>query len=180
MKAYINNLLLRCLMNKTMFALSIFMVFLLSACANQSQIACTMEAKICPDGSAVGRTGPNCEFEACPEASCNYDDTTKNYIGKSLDECSRIRFSCTEGKEYFSDECGCGCKPSEGKIKVTDCTLEQKQTNACTKEYVPVCGWNNPAKIQCIRYPCAQTYGNKCEACASENVISYSEGECPQ
>ena len=30
------------------------------------QIACTMEAKICPDGSAVGRSGPNCEFAACP------------------------------------------------------------------------------------------------------------------
>ena len=29
-------------------------------------IACTMEAKLCPDGSAVGRTGPNCEFAACP------------------------------------------------------------------------------------------------------------------
>jgi hypothetical protein len=29
-------------------------------------VACTMEAKICPDGSAVGRTGPNCEFAACP------------------------------------------------------------------------------------------------------------------
>jgi hypothetical protein len=29
--------------------------------------ACTTEAKMCPDGSAVGRTGPNCEFAACPE-----------------------------------------------------------------------------------------------------------------
>lgn len=29
--------------------------------------ACTMEAKICPDGSGVGRTGPNCEFAECPE-----------------------------------------------------------------------------------------------------------------
>ncbi len=29
-------------------------------------IACTMEAKICPDGSAVGRSGPNCEFAPCP------------------------------------------------------------------------------------------------------------------
>lgn len=29
-------------------------------------IACTMEAKICPDGSAVGRTGPKCEFAECP------------------------------------------------------------------------------------------------------------------
>lgn len=29
--------------------------------------ACTEEAKVCPDGSAVGRTGPNCEFAPCPE-----------------------------------------------------------------------------------------------------------------
>lgn len=29
--------------------------------------ACTMEAKLCADGSAVGRSGPNCEFEKCPE-----------------------------------------------------------------------------------------------------------------
>ncbi len=28
--------------------------------------ACTMEAKLCPDGSSVGRTGPNCEFSLCP------------------------------------------------------------------------------------------------------------------
>jgi hypothetical protein len=28
-------------------------------------VACTMEAKLCPDGSYVGRTGPNCEF-VCP------------------------------------------------------------------------------------------------------------------
>lgn len=28
--------------------------------------ACTLDAKICPDGSTVGRTGQNCEFAACP------------------------------------------------------------------------------------------------------------------
>ena len=27
-----------------------------------------MEAKICPDGSAVSRTGPNCEFAPCPSS----------------------------------------------------------------------------------------------------------------
>lgn len=32
-------------------------------------VACTMEAKLCPDGSAVGRTGPNCEFSKCPEVA---------------------------------------------------------------------------------------------------------------
>lgn len=30
---------------------------------------CTTEAKLCPDGTAVGRTGPNCTFAACPDAS---------------------------------------------------------------------------------------------------------------
>jgi hypothetical protein len=30
--------------------------------------ACTMEAMICPDGSAVSRTGPECSFPACPSA----------------------------------------------------------------------------------------------------------------
>ncbi len=34
--------------------------------AAQEYIACTMEAKICPDGTGVGRTGPNCEFAPCP------------------------------------------------------------------------------------------------------------------
>ncbi len=29
-------------------------------------VACTMEAKMCPDGSYVGRSGPKCEFAACP------------------------------------------------------------------------------------------------------------------
>jgi hypothetical protein len=29
---------------------------------------CTRDAKVCPDGSTVGRTGPNCEFAACPAA----------------------------------------------------------------------------------------------------------------
>ncbi len=28
--------------------------------------ACPQETKLCPDGSSVGRTGPNCEFAACP------------------------------------------------------------------------------------------------------------------
>ncbi|WKZ25427.1 MAG: hypothetical protein QY322_03510 [bacterium] len=32
-------------------------------------VACTMEAKICPDGSAVGRSGPKCEFAPCPTTS---------------------------------------------------------------------------------------------------------------
>lgn len=28
--------------------------------------ACTLDGKVCEDGSTVGRTGPNCEFAPCP------------------------------------------------------------------------------------------------------------------
>lgn len=31
-----------------------------------SPIACTMDAKMCPDGTYVGRIPPNCDFEVCP------------------------------------------------------------------------------------------------------------------
>lgn len=31
-----------------------------------SPVMCTMEAKECPDGSFVGRSGPKCEFAICP------------------------------------------------------------------------------------------------------------------
>jgi len=35
--------------------------------AQPIMVACTMEAKICPDGvTSVGRSGPKCEFEKCP------------------------------------------------------------------------------------------------------------------
>ena len=30
------------------------------------QVFCTQDAKLCPDGSYVGRTGPKCEFAKCP------------------------------------------------------------------------------------------------------------------
>ena len=35
----------------------------------QQPVACTMDAKACPDGSYVGRIAPNCEFAACPETA---------------------------------------------------------------------------------------------------------------
>jgi hypothetical protein len=37
-----------------------------TAASTTAQNACALDAKICPDGTSVGRTGPNCSFEACP------------------------------------------------------------------------------------------------------------------
>lgn len=29
--------------------------------------ACSADARVCPDGTAVGRSGPDCTFPACPK-----------------------------------------------------------------------------------------------------------------
>ena len=42
---------------------------LIEPVTNNTPVACTMEAKVCPDGSSVGRSGPNCEFTVCPTTS---------------------------------------------------------------------------------------------------------------
>lgn len=34
---------------------------------DKSPQECTLEAKVCPDGSTVGRSGPNCKFAPCPQ-----------------------------------------------------------------------------------------------------------------
>lgn len=36
---------------------------------SESPVACTMEARLCPDGSYVGRSGPDCAFAACPSVA---------------------------------------------------------------------------------------------------------------
>ncbi|MCX6785772.1 MAG: Gmad2 immunoglobulin-like domain-containing protein [Candidatus Komeilibacteria bacterium] len=50
-----------------------------------SPVACTMEAKLCPDGSSVGRSGPNCEFAPCPQvAADNNQDSWKTFSDPAL------------------------------------------------------------------------------------------------
>lgn len=46
-------------------------------------IACTQEAKLCPDGSYVGRSGPKCEFAACQSADLN-ETELKYWIEKTF------------------------------------------------------------------------------------------------
>lgn len=75
--------------------------------------ACTQEAKICPDGSSVGRTGPNCEFPPCP--TINSTTATPGI------------FSVPKVESYVS--CGCGCcgsdKPLE-EIATVECLYKSK------------------------------------------------------
>ncbi|HEY4515389.1 MAG TPA: hypothetical protein VJJ22_04550 [Candidatus Paceibacterota bacterium] len=46
---------------------------------------CTADVKLCPDGSYVGRTGPNCEFPECPIAdNGNNATSTQAKLGKLI------------------------------------------------------------------------------------------------
>lgn len=66
--------------------------YLLAAENAVKPIACTAEAKICPDGSSVGRTGPKCEFTKCPDAI-----PTTNEAASPTPTC-RPRPSCLDSK----------------------------------------------------------------------------------
>ena len=64
-------------------------------------------------------------------------------------------------------------------LSVHKCRDDERSVFACIAHYDPVCGWNDPDKIQCIRYPCTSTYSNGCEACKNEEVSHWTPGECP-
>lgn len=66
---------------------------------------CTQEAKICPDGSAVGRIGSNCEFAACPAGgkesqTLNYNNEDYNF---SFSYPERDVFNPVMGYQYVTN-----------------------------------------------------------------------------
>lgn len=49
------------------------------------KVACTMDAKICPDGSFVGRSGPNCEFTPCSINTTTWKTyVNEKYVGYTI------------------------------------------------------------------------------------------------
>lgn len=63
-------------------------------------IFCTQEAKICPDGSYVSRTGPNCEFAACPGGSVLPPSTFSLPDGQEIVSTERIE-ATPETSAYY-------------------------------------------------------------------------------
>lgn len=63
-------------------------------------VYCTQEAKLCPDGSYVGRSGPKCEFAECPP----YDDPTQNWkTASSTEERATFKYPETFGQTYANE-----------------------------------------------------------------------------
>lgn len=86
----------------------------------QNPVACTMEAKLCPDGSSVGRTGPKCEFAECPKV--NKEKACTDSGGKI----SKATCYCS-GTQDFYNSCligACTCTPDpkyKKELKICDC-----------------------------------------------------------
>ncbi len=71
----------------TLFLIATLMAFLYrnvlerdSVRAELPGMACTQEAKLCPDGSAVGRTGPACAFAMCPLPNREIDAAAISFV----------------------------------------------------------------------------------------------------
>lgn len=58
------------------------------------------------------------------------------------------------------------------------CDGESRNVEACIEIYEPVCGWFDES-VNCVKYPCAETFGNSCFSCMNSDVAYYTKGECP-
>ncbi|GEM_PF-5097786 len=76
--------------------------------------ACTQEAKQCPDGSYVSRTGPNCEFEECAKPSIAQNDMNDWQTYRNEEYGFEVRYP--EGWTMQEYEGYVGFKPSKFKI----------------------------------------------------------------
>jgi len=79
---------------------------------SSNPVACTMEAKTCPDGSSVGRTGPKCEFSPCPQLiKCTAESRQGDVCAQIYDPvCATVQIQCIKApcnpvKQTFSNAC---------------------------------------------------------------------------
>ncbi len=93
-------------------------------------VACTEEAKLCPDGSAVGRVLPDCEFAPCPDRGKEWCATDDDCVCSGIDTQTS---DCFVGNKKYYDlfvdkerDCPDFCTGIDGRLQ-TRCVK-----NACT------------------------------------------------
>ena len=99
-------------------------------------VACTMDAKTCPDGSFVGRIAPNCEFAPCPveknvSAEKNYctPESRKAKICKEV----YIPVCAWYGQQIKCFKAPCAVTESNGCTACINPNVEYWTTGACPK-----------------------------------------------
>lgn len=163
--------------------LFMFSVLILVGCSQPT--GCTEEAKICPDGSSVGRIGPDCEFPECPEVKPVSNDSVDTEIPEAEPDINTSNNSMidseypeTDSDVDISGDIEVDSEIPEGKLKVNECNESQRgQSCSNDADWTPVCSWYNQS-VTCVDYPCSGTYANSCEACRDAKVAYWTEGPC--
>ena len=78
---------------KMIIFVGLLMIAVFALGCARPEVACPADARLCPDGSAVGRTGPNCEFAACPSANTQ---TTNPGVGGNAQLANPASVYCQE------------------------------------------------------------------------------------
>lgn len=104
-------------------------------------VSCTLEAKICPDGSSVGRTGPNCEFAPCP--LFNTVSPSPAVTGSAETGCKRTGCS------------GQLCISEDNDDMMSTCEVRKEfgclQYSRCELQKNGACGWTQtPSYTDCL------------------------------
>jgi hypothetical protein len=99
------------------FIFALFVLVFLAGClqmGGNNNIACPADAKICPDGSAVGRVGPDCEFAPCPEQNTSEERgcTVEEPWCETKQLCSEDCMDASEVRAIAQEACG-----SEGNLR---------------------------------------------------------------
>ena len=100
------------------------------------KVACTMEAKLCPDGSYVSRTGPNCEFTPCPQTNSLLSEAEARIIAEE---------SCIKGGEALAG----GIYNENSKTWWFDANL-----NAAKEGCNPACVVNEETRTAEVNWRC--------------------------
>jgi hypothetical protein len=135
---------------------------------------CTQEAKLCPDGSYVSRTGPNCEFSACPEESIA---DWKVYQSKRFS----IQFSYPE--KYILDNSFENTYSDQGFIHLytqEGYELVKSQAGIGGPDFIQIGAYGNSKKLTALEWAKFDTahsnFSGEYEAVniAGENGLSYT------
>jgi hypothetical protein len=96
-------------------------------------VACTADAKICPDGSSVGRVAPDCEFAACPaddsDDSSNDQDNADN--SDDNDNTNADDNNDDDDAESSNDDSGVGGLTVSGCNESCDSNAECEANHRC-------------------------------------------------
>ncbi len=183
-------------------ALAIVLILVITSSSGGAPppVACTMDAKICPDGSAVGRVAPNCDFAPCPPGrGVRYCETDSDCVlkynilfgGQCIAGCfnndASSDPSCNQAWEPLSGTCKCvgnqclmeGIQGCQDDAKVCpDGSTVGRVAPSCDFAPCPssTCAAGQYSSANCdgacaATHECTQVVGTQCYACASKTFV---------